>query len=108
MKAMWAQLFDACCSSHCRCLLAVSLLPILPASIGLTLSYWCACLGGLATLVEKKSRRMELAIYCLSRALESFALCLAEWGLVRRSGAACHFLRVRGWQTLGTCVMHMV
>ena len=51
---------------------------------------------------------MELAIYCLSRALESFALCLAEWGLVRRSGAACHFLRVQGWQTLGTCVMHMV
>lgn len=40
--------------------------------------------GGLATLVEKKSRRMELAIYCLSRALESFALCLVEWGLVRK------------------------
>jgi hypothetical protein len=29
--------------------------------------------GGLATLVEKKSRRMELAYYCMSRALESFA-----------------------------------
>ena len=42
------------------------------------------CAGGLATLVEKKSRRMELAIYCLSRALESFALCLVHWGLVRR------------------------
>ncbi len=27
---------------------------------------------------------MELAIYCLSRALESFALCLVDWGLVRR------------------------
>ncbi len=27
---------------------------------------------------------MELAIYCASRALESFALCLVEWGLVRR------------------------
>ncbi|CAK0784870.1 hypothetical protein CVIRNUC_008075 [Coccomyxa viridis] len=40
--------------------------------------------GGLATLLEKKSRRMELAIYCLSRALESFALCLVDWGLVRR------------------------
>ena len=40
--------------------------------------------GGLATLVEKKSRRMELALYCLSRVLESFALCLVEWGVVRR------------------------
>ena len=27
---------------------------------------------------------MELAIYCLSRALESFALCAVDWGLVRR------------------------
>jgi len=27
---------------------------------------------------------MELAIYCLSRALESFALCLVEWGVIRR------------------------
>lgn len=32
-------------------------------------------IGGLATLVEKKSRRMELALYCLSRALESGARC---------------------------------
>ncbi|KAK9806740.1 hypothetical protein WJX72_001016 [[Myrmecia] bisecta] len=38
--------------------------------------------GGLATLAEKKSRRMELALYCLSRAAESFALCLAQWGWV--------------------------
>ena len=44
--------------------------------------------GGLATLVEKKSRRMELALYCLSRAAESFALCLPEWGLVpKRRGS---------------------
>lgn len=41
--------------------------------------------AGLATLVEKKSRRMELALYCMSRAVESFALCLGEWGWVRRS-----------------------
>ena len=34
--------------------------------------------------MEKKSRRMELAIYCASRALESFALCLVEWGFVRK------------------------
>ena len=51
--------------------------------------------------MEKKSRRMELAIYCLSRALESFALCLAEWGLVRRSGAAAHPPRVQGWRCEG-------
>jgi hypothetical protein len=30
----------------------------------ITLSCWT---GGLATLVEKKSRRMELALYCISR-----------------------------------------
>ena len=39
-------------------------------------------MGGLATLIEKKSRRMELAMYCLSRALESFGRCLAEWEVV--------------------------
>ena len=39
--------------------------------------------GGLATLAEKKSRRMELAHYCLARAIESFALCLSSWGYVR-------------------------
>lgn len=38
--------------------------------------------GGLATLFEKKSRRMELATYCLARCIESFGLCLVEWGLV--------------------------
>lgn len=31
--------------------------------------------GGLATLLEKKSRRMELALYCASRAAESFSRC---------------------------------
>ena len=28
---------------------------------------------------------MELALYCTSRAFESFALCMVEWGLVRRT-----------------------
>mgnify|MGYP001807467487 CR=1 FL=1 len=28
--------------------------------------------GGLAVLAEKKSRRMELAMYCAARALEAF------------------------------------
>ena len=46
-----------------------------------------AWVGGLATLVEKKSRRMELALYCASRALESFALCVPGWaGWERRDG----------------------
>ncbi len=44
---------------------------------------WTAWTGGLATLAEKKSRRMELAHYCLARAVESFALCLTSWGYVR-------------------------
>ncbi|KAL3143001.1 hypothetical protein ABBQ38_003280 [Trebouxia sp. C0009 RCD-2024] len=39
--------------------------------------------GGLASLAEKKSRRMELAHYCLARAVESCALCLTSWGYVR-------------------------
>ena len=46
----------------------------------LALTCWT---GGLATLAEKKSRRMELAHYCLARAIESFALCLTSWGYVR-------------------------
>ena len=44
--------------------------------VGIPATAW---VGGLATLVEKKSRRMELALYCLSRAVESFALCVPEW-----------------------------
>ncbi|GAB4820265.1 hypothetical protein N2152v2_007311 [Parachlorella kessleri] len=37
-------------------------------------------IAGLAVLLEKKSRRMELALYCLSRVVEAFGLCLIEWG----------------------------
>lgn len=50
-------------------------------STGLILASSCWT-GGLATLVEKKSRRMELAFYCLSRAIESCALCLQQWGWI--------------------------
>lgn len=39
-------------------------------------------IGGFSTLAEKKSRRMELAHYCLARAIESFSLCLSAWGYV--------------------------
>lgn len=42
-------------------------------------------LGGLATLVEKKSRRMELALYCFCRAVEALLQCLVEWGILSKS-----------------------
>lgn len=35
-------------------------------------------------LIEKKSRRMELALYCLARAIESFAICVTDWGVLER------------------------
>ncbi|KAH7278270.1 hypothetical protein KP509_38G033500 [Ceratopteris richardii] len=33
---------------------------------------------GLAVSIEKKSRRMEIALYCFARALESFAICFTD------------------------------
>eukprot|EP00898_Chlorokybus_atmophyticus_P001311 jgi/Chlat1/2180/Chrsp17S02753 len=39
--------------------------------------------AGLAVLFEKKSRRMELALYCTARAIESFARCTTAWGWVK-------------------------
>lgn len=45
-------------------------------------SCWVA---GLATLAEKKSRRMELALYCSSRAIEAFALTMVSKGWVSSS-----------------------
>jgi acyl-CoA-binding protein len=38
--------------------------------------------AGLATFIEKKSRRMELSMYCLSRAFETSALIAVYQGLV--------------------------
>ena len=40
-------------------------------------------MGGLAVLLEHKSRRIELAMYCAPRALESLWNSLAKRGLVR-------------------------
>lgn len=37
-------------------------------------------LAGVGVVTEKKSRRMELALYVLSRATESFSHCLVDWG----------------------------
>ncbi|KAJ4796535.1 transmembrane protein [Rhynchospora pubera] len=36
---------------------------------------------GLALLIEKKSRRIEISLYCLSRAIESFFTCMSDAGL---------------------------
>ncbi|KAL8523429.1 hypothetical protein ACS0TY_013402 [Phlomoides rotata] len=35
---------------------------------------------GLALAIEKKSRRMEISLYCLARAIESFFTCMADVG----------------------------
>ncbi|TVU46464.1 hypothetical protein EJB05_06004, partial [Eragrostis curvula] len=45
-----------------------------------------SCIGqvvpnGLALLIEKKSRRIEISLYCFARAIESFSTCIAEAGL---------------------------
>lgn len=37
---------------------------------------------GISVLLEKKSRRMELALYCFSRAIESFGICASKWGWI--------------------------
>ncbi|CAL0304832.1 unnamed protein product [Lupinus luteus] len=40
---------------------------------------------GLALAIEKKSRRMEISLYCLARAIESFFTCLADEGYLPQS-----------------------
>jgi len=40
-------------------------------------------ISGLAVLIEQKPRRLELAMYCLPRALESFWNSLIKWGYVK-------------------------
>ncbi|KAK4348958.1 hypothetical protein RND71_031713 [Anisodus tanguticus] len=40
---------------------------------------------GLALAIEKKSRRIEISLYCLARALESFFTCMADVGYLPRS-----------------------
>ncbi|CAA0266245.1 unnamed protein product [Arabidopsis thaliana] len=38
---------------------------------------------GLALAIEKKSRRIEISLYCLARAIESFFTCMTEAGYIR-------------------------
>lgn len=40
---------------------------------------------GLALAVEKKSRRIEISLYCLARAIESFVTCMADVGYLPKS-----------------------
>ncbi|KAL5558997.1 hypothetical protein UlMin_035208 [Ulmus minor] len=40
---------------------------------------------GLALAIEKKSRRIEISLYCLSRAIESFFTCIADAGYLPQS-----------------------
>ena len=40
---------------------------------------------GLALAIEKKSRRIEIALYCLARAIESFFTSMADAGYVPHS-----------------------
>lgn len=40
---------------------------------------------GLALAVEKKSRRIEISLYCLARAIESFVTCMADDGYLPKS-----------------------
>ncbi|XP_042490401.1 uncharacterized protein LOC122070333 [Macadamia integrifolia] len=40
---------------------------------------------GLALAIEKKSRRIEISLYCFARAIESFFICMVEAGLLPRS-----------------------
>ncbi|XP_055836089.1 uncharacterized protein LOC129904556 [Solanum dulcamara] len=40
---------------------------------------------GLALAIEKKSRRIEISLYCLARALESFVTCMADVGYLPQS-----------------------
>ncbi|KAH0459834.1 hypothetical protein IEQ34_010497 [Dendrobium chrysotoxum] len=45
---------------------------------------------GLALAIEKKSRRMEISLYCLSRAIESFFTCASEAGFLTRASRLKH------------------
>ncbi|CAA6659511.1 unnamed protein product [Spirodela intermedia] len=41
---------------------------------------------GLALAIEKKTRRMEISLYCFARAIESFFTCLADAGYTVHAG----------------------
>lgn len=59
-----------------------------PVFTGAAIAAGPGSLAGLATLLEKPSRRTELALYCASRAVESLALFLDDKGMVPRGAGA--------------------
>jgi len=67
--------------------------------------YLTTMIPGLATLLEKKSRRMELAVYVASRAVESWANCMDEWGWIP-AGARIRRLDVVMYTAASALIMH--
>ncbi|KAJ9509276.1 hypothetical protein QJQ45_001728 [Haematococcus lacustris] len=63
----------------------------------------CTAAGGLAVLLEKKSRRMELALYCLSRAAESSCRCSCSRCNAPSSVQAMQAMQA-AWHTIGCLV----
>lgn len=55
--------------------------------------------SGLCVLIEAKSRRLELAMYCAPRALESFWNCLVKWGYAKniKHGEVLYFSFAMGF-----------
>ncbi|GLC40870.1 hypothetical protein PLESTB_000014000 [Pleodorina starrii] len=68
LSAYIAAAFAGACGGFC--VAGVNTGPVIAGSV------WA---GGLGTLLEKKSRRMELAMYCAARALEAFIRCCWLW-----------------------------
>jgi hypothetical protein len=68
----------SCCTVHNRAGCGVSNVKMSRGSVLL-----CAFPAGLATLIEKPSRRTELALFCTGHACQSLAQCAVQWGWVR-------------------------
>jgi hypothetical protein len=68
----------SCCTVHNRAGCGASNVKMSRGSVLL-----CAFPAGLATLIEKPSRRTELALFCTGHACQSLAHCAVAWGWVR-------------------------
>ncbi|KAK3033905.1 hypothetical protein RJ639_033540 [Escallonia herrerae] len=53
--------------------------------VSVSLLFVCLLPTGLALAIEKKSRRIEISLYCLARAIESFFTCMADVGYLPQS-----------------------
>ncbi|KAK8952285.1 hypothetical protein KSP39_PZI003466 [Platanthera zijinensis] len=61
---------------------------------------------GLALAIEKKSRRMEISLYCLSRAIESFFACAADAGFLPRASSKLKRMDVVVFSLAAAFIMH--